>query len=62
MRESIHLQKQHHSKSKHHSDKKSNYEKFDEAGLIGFCSVEENLSTDYKQVLADTLVTKYDNS
>jgi hypothetical protein len=40
---------------------KTLYNKFEESGLIGFCSVEENLSTTYKQVLADTLETKYDN-
>ncbi|MHC5937753.1 DUF2281 domain-containing protein [Nostoc sp.] len=30
------------------SQQKSLYEKFDEIGLIGCCSVEENLSTTYK--------------
>ena len=40
---------------------KTLYEKFDELGLIGFCSVEENLSTTYKEVLANTLNNKYDN-
>ena len=34
--------------SENHSQKKSLYEKFDEIGLIGCCSVEENLSTTYK--------------
>jgi hypothetical protein len=38
------------------------YDKFEASGLIGFCSVEEDLSTTYKQVLADTLETKYDHS
>ena len=38
------------------------YDKFEAIGLIGFCSVEEDLSTTYKQVLADTLETKYDHS
>ncbi|EAZ91684.1 DUF2281 domain-containing protein [Crocosphaera chwakensis] len=37
------------------------YDKFEQSGLIGFCSVEEDLSTTYKKVLADTLDTKYDN-
>ena len=40
---------------------KSLYEKFEETGLIGCCSVEENLSTSYKEILANTLVTKYDH-
>jgi len=40
---------------------KSLYEKFDELGLIGCCSVEENLSTTYKEVLANLLDKKYDN-
>ena len=44
-----------------HSEEKSLYEKFDEIGLIGCCSVEENLSTSYKEVLANTLVAKYDH-
>ncbi|MBF2058629.1 MAG: DUF2281 domain-containing protein [Cyanobacterium sp. T60_A2020_053] len=34
------------------------YDKFEASGLIGFCSVEEDLSTTYKQVLADTLESK----
>lgn len=59
--EFIDLLKKHYLKSAHNSEKKSNYERFDEVGLIGCCSVEENLSTDYKKVLADTLETKYDH-
>ncbi|MEH2228306.1 MAG: DUF2281 domain-containing protein [Nostoc sp.] len=43
-----------------HSQKKSLYEKFDEIGLIGCCSVDENLSTTYKEVLSNTLDNKYD--
>ncbi|CCQ61420.1 hypothetical protein CWATWH0401_3645 [Crocosphaera watsonii WH 0401] len=31
-----------------------------ESGLIGCCSVEEDLSTTYKQVLSDSLESKYD--
>ena len=41
--------------------KKTLYEKFEESGLIGCCSVEEDLSTNYKKVLADTLASKYDH-
>lgn len=44
-----------------HGEEKSLYEKFEESGLIGCCSVEENLSTSYKEILANTLVTKYDH-
>ncbi|AUC62536.1 hypothetical protein AA637_15930 (plasmid) [Cyanobacterium sp. HL-69] len=40
---------------------KTLYDKFEAIGLIGFCSVEEDLSTTYKQVLAETLETKYDH-
>lgn len=40
---------------------KTLYDKFDEIGLIGCCSVEENLSTTYKEVMANSLNTKYDN-
>ncbi|MCC5656205.1 DUF2281 domain-containing protein [Nostoc sp. XA010] len=47
--------------SKNHSQEKSLYEKFDEIGLIGCCSVEENLSTTYKEVLSNTLDKKYDH-
>ncbi|MEA5599637.1 DUF2281 domain-containing protein [Nostoc sp. UHCC 0252] len=36
------------SESENHSQEKSLYDKFDEIGLIGCCSVEENLSTTYK--------------
>lgn len=43
------------------TSEKTLYEKFEASGLIGFCSVEEDLSTTYKQVLADTLETKYDH-
>ncbi|MEH1869030.1 MAG: DUF2281 domain-containing protein [Nostoc sp.] len=39
------------SESKNHSQEKSLYDKFDEIGLIGCCSVEENLSITYKEVL-----------
>ncbi|MEH2373249.1 DUF2281 domain-containing protein [Nostoc sp.] len=48
-------------KSENHSQQKSLYEKFDEIGLIGCCSVDENLSTTYKEVLSNTLITKYDH-
>ncbi|NDJ16909.1 DUF2281 domain-containing protein [Myxacorys almedinensis A] len=40
---------------------KSYYQKFKESGLIGFVSVEEDLSTTYKQVLSERLNTKYDH-
>ncbi|ELS00997.1 hypothetical protein Xen7305DRAFT_00006980 [Xenococcus sp. PCC 7305] len=60
----IQLLKKCYSKSETESNQegKSTYEKFEEIGLIGFCSVEEDLSTNYKEVLADTLASKYDNS
>ena len=47
--------------SKNHSQEKTLYEKFDEIGLIGCCSVEENLSTTYKDVLSNRLDNKYDH-
>ncbi|MGB3205266.1 MAG: DUF2281 domain-containing protein [Crinalium sp.] len=43
------------------SEEISLYEKFDKNGLIGCVSTEENLSTTYKQVLAEGLNTKYDH-
>ncbi|MGV0107013.1 DUF2281 domain-containing protein [Nostoc sp. DSM 114160] len=48
------------SESENHSQEKSLYEKFDEIGSIGCCSVDENLSTNYKEVLSSTLDNKYD--
>jgi len=40
---------------------KSTYQKFVESGLIGCVEVEENLSTTYKQVLAEGWAKKYDH-
>ncbi len=40
--------------------KQTLYDKFIESGLIGCCSLEEDLSTTYKQVLSDSLESKYD--
>lgn len=39
----------------------STYQKFQESGFIGCVSVEENLSTTYKQVLSEKLSAKYDH-
>ena len=59
----IKLLKKCYSKSEleNHQEEKTLYEKFEEIGLIGCCSVEEDLSTNYKEVLADTLASKYDH-
>ena len=46
---------------KNQPSEKSLYEKFEEVGLIGCVSAEENLSTTYKQVLIEGLNTKYDH-
>jgi hypothetical protein len=46
---------------KNQSQEKSLYKKFDEIGLIGCVSTEENLSTTYKQVLREGLNAKYDH-
>ena len=40
---------------------KSTYQKFQDSGFIGCVSAEENLSTTYKQVLAEELSKKYDH-
>lgn len=40
---------------------KSTYQKFVESGLIGCVEVEEDLSTTYKQVLAEGWAKKYDH-
>ncbi|MBE9242247.1 DUF2281 domain-containing protein [Synechocystis salina] len=37
------------------------YEKFLQSGLIGCVEIEENLSTSYKQVLAEGWAKKYDH-
>lgn len=37
------------------------YQKFKQGGFIGCVSVEEDLSTTYKQVLAEELSAKYDH-
>ena len=49
------------SELENHQEGKTLYEKFEEIGLIGCCSVEEDLSTNYKEVLANTLASKYDH-
>jgi hypothetical protein len=40
---------------------KTIYEKFQDSGLIGCVSIDENLSTTYKQVLAEEWSKKYDH-
>jgi len=40
---------------------KSIYEKFQDSGLIGCVAIDENLSTTYKQVLAEEWGKKYDH-
>ncbi|MBF2079846.1 MAG: DUF2281 domain-containing protein [Synechococcales cyanobacterium T60_A2020_003] len=42
-------------------EKQSNFEKFEQVGLIGCCDVEEHLSVSYKSVLAESLEAKYDH-
>jgi hypothetical protein len=37
------------------------YERFEKSGFIGCCAVEEDLSTTYKDVLANLLESKYDH-
>ncbi len=39
----------------------SNYENFKKIGLIGCCSTDQNLSTNYKQILAEGWAKKYDH-
>jgi len=43
-----------------HQYKKTSFEILEESGFIGCCSVESDLSTNYKQVLANELEAKYD--
>ncbi|NER00149.1 MAG: DUF2281 domain-containing protein [Cyanothece sp. SIO2G6] len=37
------------------------YDRFEAAGLIGYCDVDEDLSTTYKDKLPDVLTAKYDH-
>ncbi|MCC5617533.1 DUF2281 domain-containing protein [Nostoc sp. CHAB 5836] len=57
----IQLLKKRYPQSEYHSQEKSLYDKFDQIGFIGYCSVDENLSTTYKKVLSNTLDNKYDH-
>ncbi|MEL6354969.1 MAG: DUF2281 domain-containing protein [Cyanobacteria bacterium J06627_28] len=43
------------------TDEESTYEKFKSSGFIGCASVEEDLSTTYKQVLAEQWNQKHDH-
>ncbi|MBD2665549.1 hypothetical protein B6N60_05275 [Richelia sinica FACHB-800] len=58
----IQLLKKRYLQPENHHQEKTIYEKFDEIGLIGCCSVDENLSTTYKEALSNTLPNKYDHS
>jgi hypothetical protein len=40
---------------------KNIYEQFENSGLIGCMSAEENLSTNYKEILAEEWGRKYDH-
>ncbi|MFN7716693.1 MAG: CopG family transcriptional regulator [Pseudanabaenaceae cyanobacterium] len=44
-----------------HQHKKTSFEIFEESGFIGCCSVESDLSINYKQVLSNELEAKYDH-
>ncbi|BBC23500.1 CopG family transcriptional regulator [Pseudanabaena sp. ABRG5-3] len=44
-----------------HQHEKTSFEILEESGFIGCCSVESDLSTNYKQVLATELEAKYDH-
>ena len=48
------------SENKQKTQETTLYDKFMETRLTGCCSVEEDLSTTYKQVLSDSLESKYD--
>jgi len=44
-----------------HQHPKTPFEILEESGFIGCCSVESDLSMNYKQVLAEELEAKYDH-
>jgi hypothetical protein len=58
----VEILKKRYAQPKQVSEEKSTYEKFEASGLIGCVSVEEDLSTTYKQVLAEGWNHKHDNS
>ncbi|OYQ65580.1 DUF2281 domain-containing protein [Pseudanabaena sp. SR411] len=39
----------------------NNYENFKKIGLIGCCSTDQNLSTNYKHILTEGWTKKYDH-
>ncbi|MBE9075834.1 DUF2281 domain-containing protein [Romeria aff. gracilis LEGE 07310] len=59
----IEILKKRYSKSTQPESKseKSPCQQFKEGGFIGCVAVEENLSTNYKQVLSEQLSAKYDH-
>lgn len=44
-----------------HQQQKTSFDILEESGFIRCCSVESDLSINYKQVLADELEAKYDH-
>lgn len=48
-------------RDKERDQQESNFEKFEQVGLIGCCDVEEDLSVSYKSVLTESLEAKYDH-
>ncbi|WP_232826309.1 hypothetical protein [Cyanothece sp. BG0011] len=48
------------AENKQEKQEETLYDKFMENKLIGSCSIDEDLSTTYKQVLSDSLESKYD--
>jgi hypothetical protein len=55
------LKRRYSSVSEDRTEEVGNYEKFERMGLIGCCDVEEDLSVNYKSVLAESLKSKYDH-
>jgi len=53
--------KKRYARPKQAIEEKSTYEKFKDSGFIGCVSVEEDLSTTYKQVLAEEWNQKHDH-
>jgi hypothetical protein len=44
-----------------HQKQKTSFDILEESGFIGCCSVESDLSINYKQILATELEAKYDH-
>ncbi len=57
----IELLKKRYALAASEAESESNFDRFEQSGLIGCCDVETDLSVNYKSVLAESLEAKYDH-